>query len=46
MKWEVTFKKKIILHNIWQKKEMWFSMVTNFDEEDNTYALKKEFLKV
>lgn len=24
----------------------WFSMVTNFNEEDNTYALKKELLKV
>lgn len=28
-----------------KKKEMWFSMVVNFNEEDNTYALKKKFLK-
>lgn len=28
------------------RKEMWFSMVANFNEEDNTYALKKELLKV
>lgn len=28
------------------RKEMWFSIVANFNEEDNTYALNKELLKV
>lgn len=44
---EKSYFKKPILHNIWpKKKEMWFSVVANLNEEDNTYALKKKFLKV
>lgn len=37
---------KTILHNVWLEQEMWFSLVTDFNEEDNMYDSKKESLKV